>query len=814
VDDRDTVTSFFDFSEPLEKDNTWKNVLLPKNTSTAYPGADNKFPFTSSGMNFKSKNLKTYFGCSYNTFGLYNSTPGKMDYKLWVTDDYVTTQKYQVLVTSVLVPPCFKKGTKVLSLNRDRKEEYVPVENLVRGDMLKTYLHGFRPIESISKLYMVNKPDMPRTSMYKIKKSEDEDSLVFKDLTLIGEHSILVDKLSPKSEKDETSCYNEIYDIDGKYCHHCCLHPDFEQVRETRFFECYHILLNDDGDFDKGFGIWANGLLVETPCFNEFIEDKYSHIIEDHVKFIHSKSPLASQAVFWDREKNRWDVEGYTPQAMVELQERATESMALAKIEAEAAIKAKTEAEALIEAKLQAEEFIEKSKKEMEEAVKMKEEAKIEMEKAMKEAEESKRALIETEIAMEKSKKDAEEVIKAMNDAEAGDILLQAKAEAEETRKMKEIVFKNLEISKEKMEVLEMRAQETESKIKIAETKKDEVFFETEQHRKDLSTIKLEVQAAIETKMENEEKLKNIQEEIDFLITSKSGIEETVIDIKAKAEKAMEKANADTKGLLDEKEKLVKEIQNMKDELVELEKTQNEQKEKILNFEYESKKKSEEEDAKKNAERKEAERKEAERKEAERKAAKAKAKAKEAERIEAERKEAEKKEAERKEAERKAAKAKAKAKEAERIEAERKEAKKKAKEQEAVKKKEEEEAAKKKAEEEAAKKKVEEEAAKKKEEEEATKKKVEEEAVKKKAEEEAAKKKAEEEVAKKKAEEEAAKKKAEEEAVPEPPKERKIPEKQRDSENERLKKQAEVMLKAKKQAEAQAAKKMDIEFHK
>ncbi len=44
VDERDIVTSFFDFSLPLDKGNTWQNVLLPKNTNTAYPGADNKFP--------------------------------------------------------------------------------------------------------------------------------------------------------------------------------------------------------------------------------------------------------------------------------------------------------------------------------------------------------------------------------------------------------------------------------------------------------------------------------------------------------------------------------------------------------------------------------------------------------------------------------------------------------------------------------------------------------------------------------------------------------------------------------------------------
>ena len=217
-------------------------------------------------------------------------------------DENVTLQKYKVVLSCVLKPPCFKKGTKILALNKYRNEEFIPVESLVKGDMVKTDLHGFRCITSIYKLHIINKPDNPRQLMYKMKKTDDDEDVVFKDLSLMGEHSILVDKLSDDQKREETSCYGEVFDIDGKLCNHCCLSPDFHPIKEMKIFECYKVELDDDGDYDKGFAIWANGLLVETPCHNEFIEERYMEIIQDHVKFIHSKSPAATQVIWNDND--------------------------------------------------------------------------------------------------------------------------------------------------------------------------------------------------------------------------------------------------------------------------------------------------------------------------------------------------------------------------------------------------------------------------------------------------------------------------------------------------------------------------------
>ena len=109
----------------------------------------------------------------------------------------------------------------------------------------------------------------------------------------------------------------------------------------------------------------------------------------------------------WDEKDKRWDVDDFDPHEIKLLQEKATETMALARAETEAAIKAKSEAEALMAATSQAEERIQKPKQEEEESLKVKEEAIIEVANAKAEVEELKRLLEKTQQEMENEKANA-----------------------------------------------------------------------------------------------------------------------------------------------------------------------------------------------------------------------------------------------------------------------------------------------------------------------------------------------------------------------------------------------------------------------
>ena len=67
-------------------------------------------------------------------------------------------------------PICFNQGTKILCLNKDSlEEEYKSIETLRKGDLVKTYLHGYKKIHLIGKNNMRNNPTEPLNCMYVMK---------------------------------------------------------------------------------------------------------------------------------------------------------------------------------------------------------------------------------------------------------------------------------------------------------------------------------------------------------------------------------------------------------------------------------------------------------------------------------------------------------------------------------------------------------------------------------------------------------------------------------------------------------------------
>jgi hypothetical protein len=51
---------------------------------------------------------------------------------------------------------------------------------------------------------------------------------------------------------------------------------DFIQLNNSNVYTYYHFILENDGNDDECFGIWANGILTETPSKNVFINHKYT----------------------------------------------------------------------------------------------------------------------------------------------------------------------------------------------------------------------------------------------------------------------------------------------------------------------------------------------------------------------------------------------------------------------------------------------------------------------------------------------------------------------------------------------------------
>jgi alpha-tubulin suppressor-like RCC1 family protein len=169
--------------------------------------------------------------------------------------------------------PCFSEGTKILcykqlenSLICILKEEYRLVQHLKIGDLVKSYLHGYRKVSRVLKGKFVNNPkdEGVGNCMYIMKKTHDNG--LIEDLTLTRNHGVLVEKLSENEE--EKIDKNNLQIIDNLLSIITADSDKFEKVLDTNVYKYYHFSLDGDGDNDRRFGVWANGILVETPSNN------------------------------------------------------------------------------------------------------------------------------------------------------------------------------------------------------------------------------------------------------------------------------------------------------------------------------------------------------------------------------------------------------------------------------------------------------------------------------------------------------------------------------------------------------------------
>ena len=168
---------------------------------------------------------------------------------------------------------CFNEDTKILCLNHMLEEEYIPIQHLKKGDLVKTYLHGYRKVDLTHKGILFNNPNERRKCMYKMEKTDE--NRVLEDLIVTGGHSILVDSIS-ESEKEKLyklGLNDYIDKIDDKYLVLASVSDHFIPLINNNIYNYYHFTLESDDDKQR-FGIWANGILTETTCNNYLLKHR------------------------------------------------------------------------------------------------------------------------------------------------------------------------------------------------------------------------------------------------------------------------------------------------------------------------------------------------------------------------------------------------------------------------------------------------------------------------------------------------------------------------------------------------------------
>ena len=110
---------------------------------------------------------------------------------------------------------------------------------------------------------MVNNPKSKFNCMYQME-----------DLIITGGHSILVDSLTEnqlEKYKRDNIFQNGDNKIDDKYLLLASYSDKFEKILDNNTYTYYHFTLENDGNNDARYGVWADGILTETPSKNYYL---------------------------------------------------------------------------------------------------------------------------------------------------------------------------------------------------------------------------------------------------------------------------------------------------------------------------------------------------------------------------------------------------------------------------------------------------------------------------------------------------------------------------------------------------------------
>ncbi len=168
--------------------------------------------------------------------------------------------------------PCFLEGSTILC-QMGNVEEYIPVEQLKKGTLVKTSLDGYKPVVLLGKGTIQNPGHDERTENRLYKCSPSKYPELKDDLYITGCHSILEFPITDKQKEDTITHLGQLFVTDKKYRLMACVDERAEPWNSENTYTIWHFAL-EHYDEQMNYGIYANGgLLVET-CSIHFLKNK------------------------------------------------------------------------------------------------------------------------------------------------------------------------------------------------------------------------------------------------------------------------------------------------------------------------------------------------------------------------------------------------------------------------------------------------------------------------------------------------------------------------------------------------------------
>ena len=209
-------------------------------------------------------NIFVYGGMIFDTAGA-----------LYTSNVLLTSGVYSSLIKKTYIPTvfaCFNEGSLILT-----DKGYIPVQDLRKGDLIKTEKNDFIPIDLIGFREIYHHATETRIKEQLYKCSKEEYPQLIEDLILTGCHSILIEDFSSKEEREYVKKMNgNIYRTGGKFRLPAYLDNRSSVYEVAGNYTIYHLALENDADY-LNYGIYANGLLVETSS-KRCLQDRFNMI--------------------------------------------------------------------------------------------------------------------------------------------------------------------------------------------------------------------------------------------------------------------------------------------------------------------------------------------------------------------------------------------------------------------------------------------------------------------------------------------------------------------------------------------------------